>query len=176
MTVKNAECRCYFEGSVAMKTLNQLVAAYTRCLRQGEIQLAYKGILEYIGRLRADIMRKHPEYDVGSIYAGYLDMSYFPVASARLKARGLRVAIVYLHEKNVFEAWLSARNRAVSKTFSPLGGLCDASCTLFHDEDNLDAILECTLSAAPDFDAPATLTNEILQGVERFLAVIERHM
>jgi len=159
-----------------MKTLNQLVAAYTRCLRRDEIQLAYKGILEFIGTLRADIIKRHPEYDVGGIYAGYMDMSYFPVVTARLKDRGLKIAVVYLHEKNVFEAWLSARNRAMSKTYAPLSGLRDACCPLFHDESNPDAVLECTLSSAPDFDEPALLSAAVEQGVERFLAVIEQHL
>lgn len=31
-----------------MKTLNQLISDYTCHLQQGEIQLAYKGILEFI--------------------------------------------------------------------------------------------------------------------------------
>jgi hypothetical protein len=153
-----------------MKTLNQLVAAYTHCLQQGEIQPAYKGILGFIGKLRADIIKKYPEY------AGYMDMTYFPVITALLRAYRLKVAVVYLHEKNTFEAWLSAQNRTVSRTLSSLGTLRDASCTLFHDETNPDAILECTLSLTPNFDEPALLANDILQGVERFLAVIEHHL
>lgn len=159
-----------------MKTLNQLVAAYTRCLQQGEIQSAYKGILEFIGKLRADIFKKYPEYDVGGIYAGYMDMSYFSVVTVLLRAYNLKVAIVYLHERNTFEAWLSARNRTVSRKFASLGGVRDANCSLFHDESNPDAILECTLSLTPNFDEPALLANDILQGMERFLAVVEYHL
>lgn len=40
-----------------MKTLNQLIDDYTCHLQQGEIQLAYKGILEFIGKLRADFVK-----------------------------------------------------------------------------------------------------------------------
>ncbi len=33
-----------------MKTLNELIEAYTNHLQQGEIQIAYKGILEFLGK------------------------------------------------------------------------------------------------------------------------------
>jgi len=41
---------------IFMKTLNELINNYTCHLRQGEIQVAYKGILEFIGKLRADFI------------------------------------------------------------------------------------------------------------------------
>ena len=63
-----------------MKTLNELIAEYTHHLQQGEIQIAYKGILEFIGKLRAEFIKKHPHYDVGGIYQGYMDMSYFSLS------------------------------------------------------------------------------------------------
>ncbi len=33
-----------------MKTLNELIEEYTHHLQQGEIQIAYKGILEFLGK------------------------------------------------------------------------------------------------------------------------------
>ena len=47
-----------------MKTLNELISDYTYHLQQGEIQLAYKGILEFIGKLRTDFIKKYPHYEV----------------------------------------------------------------------------------------------------------------
>lgn len=60
-----------------MKTLNQQIAAYTQQLQLGEIQIAYREILAFIGKLRADFIKKYPYNDVSNIYQGYLDMSYF---------------------------------------------------------------------------------------------------
>ncbi|MBT2582840.1 hypothetical protein [Planococcus sp. ISL-109] len=68
-----------------MKTLNQLIHDYTGYLRQGEIQAAYKGILEFIGKLRADFIGKYPHNDIGSIYQGYMDMTYFSLTTEPLK-------------------------------------------------------------------------------------------
>lgn len=49
-----------------MKTLNQIICDYTCYLQQGEIQLVYRGILEFLGKLRVDFIQKYPHYTVGA--------------------------------------------------------------------------------------------------------------
>lgn len=160
-----------------MKTLNQLIIDYTCHLQRGEIQLAYKGILEFLGKLRADFIKKYPQYDTNSIYQGYMDMSYFSLITKPLKDNGLKIIIVYLHDKGCFEVWLSARNREISKEYTTtfLGEPFDG-ITVFHDEDNQDAIIECTLISEPDFDNQITLIDIIEQGVERFITTVSNHL
>lgn len=157
-----------------MKTLNQLIKEYTCSLQKGEVQLAYKGILEYFGKLRADFIKKYSDYDISSIYQGYMDMSYFSVFTKSLKEKGLKIAIVYLHEKGCFEVWLSARNRETAIQYESL--ICDNDfdgITVFHDESNPDAIIECTLTSSPDFEDQKSLTDIIEQGTEKFIAVMD---
>lgn len=87
-----------------MKTLNQLIFDYTKHLQQGDLQIAYKGILAYMGKLRSDFVSKYPDYEIGNnVYQGYMDMSYFSLNVKQLKDKGLKIAIVYLHEKGAFE-------------------------------------------------------------------------
>lgn len=85
------------------KTLNELIKGYTHHVQEGEIQIAYKGIFEFLNRLRTTFIKKYPPYDVSSIYQGYMDMSYFSLSTKSLKDKGLKITIVYLHEKGVFE-------------------------------------------------------------------------
>ena len=155
-----------------MKTLNQLIRDYTCHLQQGEIQIAYKGILEFISKLRADYIRKYPDYDTGSVYQGYMDMSYFSFSTRHLKDKGLKIAIVYLHEKSAFEVWLSARNREISKKYESVLVSNISDIIVFHDANNQDAIMESTLIAAPNFDDQTALIHMIEQGVQRFVSVI----
>lgn len=156
-----------------MKTLNELIEAYTNHLQQGEIQIAYKGILEFLGKLRAEFIKKHPYYDVSSIYQGYMDMSYFSLSTKSLKGKGLKIAIVYLHEKGSFEVWLSARNREISKQYeSVFCGKSFDGITVFHDDNNQDAIIECTLISSPNFEDQVILTDIIEQGIEEFITAI----
>ncbi|MDD3307835.1 MAG: hypothetical protein PHO29_12170 [Acetobacterium sp.] len=155
-----------------MKTLNERIAAYTQQLRLGEIQIAYKGILEFIGKLRAVFIKKYPHYDVSSIYQGYLDMSYFSLSTKPLKDKGLKIAIVYLHEKGSFEVWLSARNRDIARTHQSILDRLSDEINVFHDKNNQDAIIEYVLTCTPDFEDQAQLINTIDHGVEKFVAAI----
>ncbi|MBT2571470.1 hypothetical protein [Planococcus sp. ISL-110] len=103
-----------------MKNLNQLVYEYTSQLQHGELQAAYKGILQFIGKLRTELIKKYPHDNISGIYQGYLDMTYFSLTPEPLKNKGLKIAIVYLHEKGAFEVWLSARNREITKEYESL--------------------------------------------------------
>lgn len=160
-----------------MKNLNELIQAYTHHLQQGEIQTAYKAILEFMGRLRTDFIRKYPQYDVSSVYQGYMDMSYFSLVSKPLKEKGLKIAVVYLHEKGRFEVWLSARNREISKQYDAVfsGGIFEGM-KVFHDDTNQDAIIEYTLTASPDFEDQRLLAGIIEQGVRQFAAAADNFL
>ncbi len=158
---------------ICMKTLNELISDYTYHLQQGEIQLAYKGILEFIGKLRTDFIKKYPHYEVSNIYQGYMDMSYFSLTTKPLKDTGLKIAIVYLHEKGHFEVWLSARNKEISRLYeSVFWGRNYDEIAIFHDANNQDAIIECTLASSPNFGEQVLLTDTIEQGVELFMIAV----
>ena len=160
-----------------MKTLSQLVADYTVCLQQKDLQLAYKGILEFMAKLRADFIKRYPQYDAGSMYPGYLDMSYFSLSTQSLKDKGLKLAVVYLHQSGHFEVWLSAKNQAILKKYQPaVARILADTPALFHDPGNQDAVMEFTLTSAPSFDAPAALMSTIEQGVETFVTTITSHL
>ena len=156
-----------------MKPMNQLVEEYTRLLSTQEIQTAYRGILEFMGKLRADWIRRYPSDDVGSLYQGYMDMSYFSISTPLLRAKGLKIALVYQHEKGQFEVWLSARNRESAKRFASERMARQLEpLPVFHDADNLDAVIECTLADKPDFENQAALSERLCQGAVTFMEAV----
>ncbi|MBG0787905.1 MAG: hypothetical protein H0S79_22685, partial [Anaerolineaceae bacterium] len=62
-----------------MKSLNQRIDAYTDLVRQGEVQAAYRGVMDFMGQLRTAFMASDAGIEVGgSLYQGYMDMTYFP--------------------------------------------------------------------------------------------------
>ncbi|MFZ2378621.1 MAG: hypothetical protein WAW74_04525 [Trichococcus flocculiformis] len=88
-----------------MESINECVKEYASQLSKGHIQKAYKGILTFMSELRSYLGNKYPDYTVGSLYFGYMDMTYFAFTPADLKNKKLKIAVVYLHEKGVFEVW-----------------------------------------------------------------------
>ncbi len=157
-----------------MKTLNQSIGVYTNYLKQGEIQIAYKGIMDFFGKLRGHLIKKYSDYDVSGIYQGYMDMTYFSLNTKSLREKGLKIAIVYLHEAGTFEVWLSARNREIAKKIAAgIEGNLMKENGIFHDEKNPDAIIESTLTAHPDFENQEALVSLIEKGVEKFLSTLK---
>lgn len=167
----------FSEGGKVLKNLTQLIQGYTKLLQDGEIQAAYKGIMEFIGKLRADLIKRYPHDTVSSIYQGYLDMTYFSLTTEPLKNKGLKIAIVYLHEKGAFEVWLSARNREIAEEYESLvsGDISD-ELMVFHDDANHDAIIEYTLTPAPDFEDPDALKVLINKGVKKFVTAVSSRL
>jgi len=79
-----------------MEAFHEFVNEYRKQLEQGAIQKAYKGLMEYVMALRTHFKNKYPEHVVsGSIYYGYMDMTYFSFNPKSLKDRGLKIAIVF---------------------------------------------------------------------------------
>jgi hypothetical protein len=87
-------------------------------LVKGKIQKGYKNILEYLLYLQAYLKKKYVKYDFpGTLYHGYLDMSYFAVIPPTLKEKRLKITIVFNYESFRFELWLSGYNKDIQKKY-----------------------------------------------------------
>ena len=63
-----------------MESFNEYMDEYKKHMKRGYIRKAYKGLMEYIMGLRIHFKNKYPEYSSpGSMYQGYMDMTYFPL-------------------------------------------------------------------------------------------------
>lgn len=145
-----------------MKPFNDDVLAYTEGLKDGKIQRAYRGIMEFMSTLRTRLEVAHPDHAVSGLYAGYLDMTYFAFTPAVLKEKRLKIAIVYLHPDHRFEVWLGAINRSVQKeVFKKLEGKDSLGYKLGEIKPGEDAILSSILVDHPDFDAKEKLETLI---------------
>jgi len=161
-----------------MGNLQEHLNEYRKQLEKGEIQQAYRGLMEYMLSLRAYFQKQYPEFDVpGNLYFGYMDMTYFAIIPPELKQRKLKVAVVFLHEAFRFEVWLSGANRQVQVDFSKLlQGKGWNKYKLTADPKASDSILEHVLVADPDFKNITKLTEEIESGAIRFIREIQRFL
>ncbi len=141
-------------------------------MEKGTIQKAYKGIMDYVMRLRTYLQNKYPEYTVGNIYYGYMDMTYFPLFPKKLKDRKLKIAIVFIHGNCRFEVWLSGNNRQVQKEYSELISINNWN-KYRMDSKNPDSIIEFTLDTNPDFSDTNKLTKKIEISTLSFINDIE---
>lgn len=168
----NKDLVSYF---LSMKSLNDSVNEYKKALEIGDIQIAYKGLMDYILGLKSYFKNKYPEFSVpGSLYQGYMDMTYFPLFPEEFKKLKLKIAIVLVHEPMKIEVWLAGMNKQVQKTYWQKLKSKDLKKYRFPlSLKGQDSIIEYTLQANPDFDDAETLTLKIEAGTLNFIKEIK---
>ena len=158
-----------------MESLPEYVKEYRKQLEKGYIQKAYQGLMEYIMDLRTHFKNKYPDYFVsGSIYYGYMDMTYFAFSPESLKKRNLKIAIVFIHDTFRFEVWLAGYNKQVQQKYWKL--FKESNWNKYHivpTTKSVDSIIEYTLVDNPDFSDLDALTKHIEKGTLNFINDIE---
>ena len=158
-----------------MKTLNEYIKEYRKQLEKGYINEAYKGLIEFIMILRRYFNTKYPDYFVsGSIYQGYMDMTYFSFIPESLKRKKLRIAIVFCYDTFRFEVWLAGYNKQIQTKYWKL--FKESNWNKYHipsTTKGVDSIIEYILVDNPDFDYLDKLTEQIEKGTLKFIKDVE---
>lgn len=153
-----------------MKDLNEYVIAYQKQLQEGKIQIAYKGIMSFMGNLKSYLSDMHSDYLVGALYFGYMDMTYFAVTTTELKDKQLKIAVVYLHQENCFELWLSATNKKIQAQY--IDKLKDKDLKGYQlsvSQPGIDSIIESRIIDHPNFNELTSLKVELDKLTQKFI-------
>ena len=151
-------------------SLSSCIDHYCHAVREANLSRAYRGILSALLAFKSGWEAAHPEDSVGSLYQGYLDMSFVAIAPAAFGARRLKISLVYLHADGRFTLWLTAGNRSIQAEVSnelakkPLGAY---SLTVL--KPGVDAIISKDIPLPYFFDEPERLTAHLMDATEHFL-------
>ena len=158
-----------------MESFHEYIHEYRKQLEKGAIQKAYKGLMEYIMELRTHFKNNYPDYFVsGSIYYGYMDMTYFSCVPQSLKDRKLKIAIVFIHDTCRFEVWLAGYNKQVQTQYWKL--FKESDWNTYHvvsTTKGVDSIIEYIVVDNPDFSELDTLTQHIERATLQFIQDVE---
>jgi hypothetical protein len=131
--------------------------------------------MEYILDLRTYIKNKYPDYFVsGSIYFGYMDMTYFSFYPKSFGQKKLKIAVVLIHESMRFEAWLAGYNKEVQLQYWKM--FKESHWDLYPlvpTTKGSDSILEHILVDHPDFRDLDQLTRQIESETMKFIKDFE---
>lgn len=162
-----------------MNTLQDNMIEFRKQIQKGAIQKAYQGLMAYMLSLKNHFASKYPEYPAaGSLYPGYMDMTYFAILPSALKRRDLKIAIVFNYDAFRFEIWLSGKNKQVlTQTWKLFQQKKWDKYKVVEPGKGIDSVVEHILVADPDFGDLEALTRQIereaiefIQEIERFLA------
>ena len=158
-----------------MDSFQQCMQVYKQLLQQGQLQQAYQGLMQYMLDLRNHVKSRHPDFSVSNnLYFGYMDMTYFACFPPLLKARSLKIAVVFIHPTFRFEVWLSAVNKQVQADYwQRIKARGWGKYRLVESIQGADSILEHILVDDPDFSDLPALTARIEAGTLAFIRDIE---
>ena len=163
------------EELVNMSSFQENMNEYKKQLQKGTIQKAYQGLMDYIMGLRTHFENKYPDYSVsGSIYQGYMDMTYFSFFPESLRLRRLKVGIVFVYSTFRFEVWLFGYNKSIQTKYWRLFKESNWNkYRLPSTTKGVDSILENVLAENPDFSNLDALTNQIESGALKLISDVE---
>lgn len=158
-----------------MDSLQENMTEFRKQLERGAIQKAFQGLMHYMMSLKKHFNDNYPDFSVpGSIYYGYMDMTYFSIVPRSWKERDLKIAIVFVYDSFRFEVWLSGRNQQV------LGKYWEIFKESGWDRYKIaaqgkwaDSVLEHILVENPDFSNLETLTRQIDQKTLIFIKDVD---
>lgn len=158
-----------------MESFYEYVNEYREQVQKGAIKKAYRGLMEYIMALRTHFNNKYPDYFIsGSIYYGYMDMTYFSFTPKSLQLRKLKTAIVFIHDTFRFEVWLAGNNKQVqSKYWKLIKESGWNKYPIVPTTKGVDSIIECILVDNPDFRDLEPLTKQIEGATVKFIEDVE---
>lgn len=159
---------------MSVKSFNEAIEEYRKQMAEGKVPLAYKGLMDFMLNLKNHFKAGYPILNVsGALYQGYMDLTYFAVTPDSLKSKGLKVAIVLIHETVAFEIWLAGTNKQIQINYWNQFQKMKTSFRMPPDPKVADSILEADLSIIPDFSDLDGLTNLIVKGTLDFIEKVE---
>ena len=161
-----------------MEDFYEYIDEYKQLLKKGHIQKAYRGLMEYILGLKTYLNKKYPDYFVsGSIYYGYMDMTYFSFTPESLKRRKLKIAIVFNYDDFRFEVWLCGYNKQVQNEYWTFFKNSNwDKYLLLSTASGVDSIIENVLVGNPDFSDLDNLTKQVENGTLQFIKDVENFL
>lgn len=144
-------------------------------LARGRIQKAYRYIFEIFTEIGNSLKKSNPEtISTSALYHGYLDMTYLPVTTKKIKGNGLKIAIVFNYTLFQFEIWLSAVNRKRREdVINVLSHSNWKKYKLVKIDENADAIIEHIVRGIDDFGEKGAVVSLIVKETNSFIDDIE---
>lgn len=158
-------------------TFPEYLNIYRREVEKGDIQKAYKLLMASISTLKSNFEKKYPDFFISEIYHGYMDMTYFSFTPQPIKNLKLKIAIVFIHNRFVFEVWLVGQNKQIQAKYWKI--VKEKKWSRYQVPDSIegiDYIAKNVLVETPNFFDLDNLSQNIATKVIMFIEDLENFL
>jgi len=151
-----------------------LLMTYKKLIQTTELERSYQEFLRLFRFLRVELEKELGDYRFqGNIIENGMDYSYFQFTNDRLKKKGLKIAVTFVHRNFQFEVWLSGFNRKIQCNYYELLKDTRQPFSLTEDPKRSDYILRIPLDQNLDISDGKRVLSEIKDASLRLLGYME---
>jgi len=151
-----------------------LLMTYKKLIQTTELERSYQEFLRLFRFLRVELEKELGDYRFqGNIIENGMDYSYFQFTNDRLKKKGLKIAVTFVHRNFQFEVWLSGFNRKIQCNYYELLKDTRQPFSLTEDPKRSDYILRIPLDQNLDLSDGKRVLSEIKDASLRLLGYME---
>ncbi len=122
------------------------IEEYKRIIQTTNLQRGYQEVIKFFRYFRIYLEKEMNNYVfTGNIVENNMDYSYFQFTNERLKKRGLKIVIAFVHKDFKYEVWLSGINRKVQNEYYNKLNSCNHKHILTTNPNRTDYILKATI-------------------------------
>jgi hypothetical protein len=147
---------------------------YKKLIQTTELERSYQEFLRLFRFLWVELEKELGDYRFqGNIIENGMDYSYFQFTNDRLKKKGLKIAVTFVHRNFQFEVWLSGFNRKIQCNYYELLKDTRQPFSLTEDPKRSDYILRIPLDQNLDLSDGKRVLSEIKDASLRLLGYME---
>ncbi len=144
---------------------SNLLLEYKQLLQTTDLRDCYREFLKLFRYIRTELEKRMKEYKFqDTITENGMDYSYFSFTGDKLKTKGLKITIVFMHKDFQFEVWISGSNRKYQSEYYNLLKERDVPFELTDDPLRKDYILRVTADRIADI-SDGDLVVEVLRDI-----------
>lgn len=145
-----------------MNINGEYIKGYEHIIKGTSLQRDYQEFIKFFRYLRVYLEKEMSEFKfTGNIVENNMDYSYFQFSNEKLKNKGLKIVVVFVHKTCSYEVWLSGINRKIQVEYHKELINSSSKYTLTTDPTRLDYILKHIIISDCDYSNIDRLLDEI---------------
>lgn len=154
-----------------------LLLEYKELVQNTRLIVCYQEFIRLFHWVRIELEKRMPDYKFqGSITENNMDFSYFQFTSPKLKEKGLKIAVVFVHCDFQFQVWVSGFNRRYQAHYYEVWKGRPLPFALTSRPAQTEYILCAPLKELSDLSDGVALLGQIQNLAENLLQFVEANL
>ncbi len=147
---------------------------YQQIIKTTNILESYQEFIKLFRYLKIQLQKELPEFSTSNnIMENHLDFAYFQLFKDSLKDRGLKVQIIFVHQRCQFELWISGYNRKIQNKYYLKLKDRKFDYLLTSDPQHIDYIFKSQLSTELDISDGEKLISLLKEDILEIVSFAE---